>query len=123
VLFSRATSRFQYRYFASIVSANVAIAAPARGGGRGRALVRHSGVSRDGGKRRRLCEEVQAPGQSLIAFDPARSEVWTRSGPADDQSARRARRVFTCLSRSTRHTISLSTLSRNSIGEPPVLMA
>jgi hypothetical protein len=33
-------------------------------------------------------QKVQAPAQPFIAFDPAR--------PAEDQSARRARRVFSC---------------------------
>ena len=63
-------------YFASIVSANVAIATP-----------NLAGVA--GPKEKKAVQKVQAPAQPFIAFDPAR--------PADDQSARRARRVFSCL--------------------------
>ena len=40
------------------------------------------------GQKKKAVQKVQAPAQPFIAFDPAR--------PAEDQSARRARRVFSC---------------------------
>jgi len=61
------------------------------------------------GQKKKTVQKVQAPAQPFIAFDPAR--------PADDQSAHRACRVFSCLPRSTRLRGWASTLCLESIGK------
>jgi len=49
------------------------------------------------GQKKKAVQKVQAPAQPFIAFDPACPTAGWRARLAEDQSARRARRVFSCL--------------------------